>query len=96
MRIIPVALFVILFLIIGIPVLGVEWLIGKISKKTMDYSSVSLFIKGIKQNNSSSSGSDSSDDTDKTDGTESVNGTNSTDKTDSTGDNDSTEGTDAV
>ena len=38
MRIIPVALFVILFLIIGIPVLGIEWLIGKISKKTMDYS----------------------------------------------------------
>ena len=36
MRIIPVALFVILFLIIGIPVLGIEWLIGKISKKTMD------------------------------------------------------------
>ena len=35
MRIIPVALFVILFLIIGIPVLGIEWLIGKISKKTM-------------------------------------------------------------
>ena len=33
MRIIPVALFVILFLIIGIPVLGIEWLIGKISKK---------------------------------------------------------------
>ena len=32
MRIIPVALFVILFLIIGIPVLGIEWLIGKISK----------------------------------------------------------------
>ena len=29
MRIIPVALFVILFLIIGIPVLGIEWLIGK-------------------------------------------------------------------
>lgn len=29
------------------------------ANKTMDYSSVSLFIKGIKQNNSSSSGSDS-------------------------------------
>ena len=28
MRIIPVALFVILFLIIGIPVLGIEWLIA--------------------------------------------------------------------
>ena len=66
------------------------------ANKTMDYSSVSLCIKGIKQNNGSSSGSDSSDDTDKTDGTESVNGTNSTEKTDSTGDNDSTEGTDAV
>ena len=33
MRIIPVALFVILFLIIGIPVLGIEWLIGKIQQK---------------------------------------------------------------
>ena len=42
MRIIPVALFVILFLIIGIPVLGIEWLIGKISKKTMDYSSLRI------------------------------------------------------
>ena len=42
MRIIPVALFVILFLIIGIPVLGIEWLIGKVSKKTMDYSSLRL------------------------------------------------------
>ena len=42
MRIIPVALFVILFLIIGIPVIGIEWLIGKISKKTMDYSSLRI------------------------------------------------------
>ena len=42
MRIIPVALFVVLFLIIGIPVLGIEWLIGKISKKTMDYSSLRI------------------------------------------------------
>ena len=38
-RLIFVALFVVLFLIIGIPVLGIEWLIGKVSKKTMDYSS---------------------------------------------------------
>ena len=37
-RLIFVALFVVLFLIIGIPVLGIEWLIGKVSKKTMDYS----------------------------------------------------------
>ncbi len=37
-----VALFVVLFLIIGIPVLGIEWLIGKVSKKTMDYSSLRL------------------------------------------------------
>ena len=36
MRIIPVALFVILFLIIGIPVLGIKWLIGKISKKNIN------------------------------------------------------------
>ena len=35
-RLIFVALFVVLFLIIGIPVLGIEWLIGKVSKKTMD------------------------------------------------------------
>ena len=41
-RLIFVALFVVLFLIIGIPVLGIEWLIGKISKKTMDYSSLRL------------------------------------------------------
>lgn len=34
-RLIFVALFVVLFLIIGIPVLGIEWLIGKVSKKTM-------------------------------------------------------------
>ena len=33
MRIIPVALFVILFLIIGIPVLGIEWLIGDVYKR---------------------------------------------------------------
>ena len=33
MRIIPVALFVILFLIIGIPVLGIEWLIGENQQK---------------------------------------------------------------
>lgn len=32
-RLIFVALFVVLFLIIGIPVLGIEWLIGKVSKK---------------------------------------------------------------
>ena len=32
----------ILGLIIGIPVLGIEWLIGKISKKTMDYSSLRI------------------------------------------------------
>ena len=42
MRIIPVALFVILFLIIGIPVLGIEWLIVNIIKKTMDYSSLRI------------------------------------------------------
>lgn len=32
-RLIFVALFVVLFLIVGIPVLGIEWLIGKVSKK---------------------------------------------------------------
>ena len=41
-RLIFVALFVVLFLIIGIPVLGIEWLIGKVSKKTMDYSSLRI------------------------------------------------------
>lgn len=35
-------LFAILFLIIGIPVLGVEWLIGKVSKKTADLSSLRI------------------------------------------------------
>ena len=34
-RLIFVALFVVLFLIIGIPVLGIEWLIGKVSKKNL-------------------------------------------------------------
>ena len=41
-RIILILFFVILFLMIGIPVLGIEWLIGKVSKKTMDYSSLRL------------------------------------------------------
>lgn len=31
-RLIFVVLFLVLFLIIGIPVLGIEWLIGKVSK----------------------------------------------------------------
>ena len=41
-RLIFVVLFLVLFLIIGIPVLGIEWLIGKVSKKSMDYSSLRL------------------------------------------------------
>ena len=41
-RLIFVVLFVVLFLIIAIPVLGIEWLIGKVSKKSMDYSSLRL------------------------------------------------------
>lgn len=56
-RIILVLLFVILYLIIGIPVLIVEWIIGKFNKQAMDISSlrivqwafrVILFISGTK------------------------------------------------
>jgi 1-acyl-sn-glycerol-3-phosphate acyltransferase len=36
-RIICVAIFLVLYLLIGIPVLGIEWLIGKVSKRTSDY-----------------------------------------------------------
>lgn len=41
-RFICVALFLFLYLLLGIPVLGVEWLIGKISKKTADYQSLRM------------------------------------------------------
>lgn len=37
-----IALFLFLFLLLGIPVLGVEWLISKFSKKTADYQSLRL------------------------------------------------------
>lgn len=56
-RIILVLLFVILYLILGIPVLIVEWIIGKFNKQAMDISSlrivqwafrVILFISGTK------------------------------------------------
>lgn len=41
-RFICVAAFLLLFLIIGIPVLGIEWLIGRFNKKTADLSSLRL------------------------------------------------------
>lgn len=41
-RFIGVVLFLFLFLILGIPVLGIEWLISKISKKTADYQSLRI------------------------------------------------------
>lgn len=37
LRFILVALFLFLYLLLGIPVLGVEWLIGKFNKKASDY-----------------------------------------------------------
>ena len=42
MRIIFVALFLFFFLILSIPILGIEWVIGKFSKNTKDYSSLRL------------------------------------------------------
>ena len=56
-RLILTLLFVILYLIIGIPVLGVEWIIAKYNKKAADLSQlrmvqwafrVILFICGTK------------------------------------------------
>ena len=41
-RFIGVVLFLFLFLILGIPVLGIEWLVSKISKKTADYQSLRI------------------------------------------------------
>lgn len=41
-RITLVFLFLILFLVLGIPVLGIEWLIGRFRKDTMDYSSLRI------------------------------------------------------
>lgn len=57
LRIILVLLFVILFLIIGIPILGIEWIIGKFNKQAADISQlrlvqwafrVILFLSGTK------------------------------------------------
>lgn len=41
-RFIGVVIYLFLFLILGIPVLGIEWLIGKVSKKTCDYQSLRI------------------------------------------------------
>lgn len=41
-RFIGVVIFLFLFLILGIPVLGIEWLIGKVSKKTADYQNLRI------------------------------------------------------
>ncbi|MGN1377527.1 MAG: lysophospholipid acyltransferase family protein [Dorea sp.] len=46
-RITFVFLFLILFLVLGIPVLGIEWLIGRFSKNTMDYSSLRIVQWGF-------------------------------------------------
>lgn len=57
LRIILVLLFVILFLIVGIPILGIEWIIGKFNKQAADISQlrlvqwafrVILFLSGTK------------------------------------------------
>lgn len=42
LRFICVALFLFAFLLFGIPVLGIEWLIGKFNKKTADYQSLRI------------------------------------------------------
>lgn len=42
LRFIIVAIFLFLFLVLGIPVLGIEWLIGKFNKKAADYQSLRL------------------------------------------------------
>lgn len=56
-RVILALLFVILFLIVGIPILGIEWIIGKFNKQAADLSQlrmvqwafrVILFISGTK------------------------------------------------
>ena len=41
-RFIGVVLFLFLFLILGIPVLGIEWLVSKVSKRTADYQSLHI------------------------------------------------------
>ena len=46
-RITFVFLFLILFLVLGIPILGIEWLIGRFSKNTMDYSSLRIVQWGF-------------------------------------------------
>ncbi|MCF2682664.1 lysophospholipid acyltransferase family protein [Faecalicatena contorta] len=46
-RITFVFLFLILFLVLGIPVLGIEWLIGRFSKNTMDYSTLRIVQWGF-------------------------------------------------
>lgn len=41
-RFIGVVLFLFLFLILGIPVLGIEWLVSKVSKRSADYQSLRI------------------------------------------------------
>lgn len=41
-RIIFVALFLFLFLLLGIPVLGIEWIIGRFNKEASDYQSLRI------------------------------------------------------
>lgn len=42
LKIICIALFLFLFLLLGIPVLGVEWIIGKFNKEKADYQSLRI------------------------------------------------------
>ena len=41
-RFILVALFLFLFLLLGIPVLGIEWIIGRFNKERQDYQSLRI------------------------------------------------------
>lgn len=41
-RFILVALFLVLFLLLGIPVLGIEWIIGRFNKERQDYQSLRI------------------------------------------------------
>lgn len=48
LRFIAIIITLFLYLVLGIPVLGVEWLIGKISKKTEDYQCLRMVQRAFK------------------------------------------------
>ena len=48
-RFICVALFLVIFLILSIPVFFVEWIIGKFNREKRDYSSLRIVQWGFKQ-----------------------------------------------